>query len=232
MKTITRETYAKRIEHVLNFIVNQLNGGDESMLDIHRLSEVAFLSPYHFHRVYVAMMGETVSDTVRRHRLHRAAIKLTASATPITALATEAGYGSVQAFTRAFREAYGIPPAQYRLHGALSSALNTNRIFTPKESPMFNVDDVHIQTLPAIPVAAFPHHGDYMQIGTTFERLMVWAAGQGLIKAGTRTFGIYYDDPKSKPAGDLRQDGRPERGPGVQHSPGMIGTDYKFENGT
>ena len=71
---------------------------------------------------------------------------------------------------------------------------------------MFNVDDVHIQTLPAIAVAAFSHHGDYMQIGATFERLMVWAAGQSLLKAGTRTFGIYYDDPKSKPVSDLRSE--------------------------
>lgn len=204
MKSITRETYAKRIEHVLNFIVNQLDGGDESVLDIHRLAEIAFLSPYHFHRVYMAMMGETVADTVRRHRLHRAAIKLTASATPINTLSAEAGYGSVQAFTRAFRAAYGIPPAQYRLHRVLSAALNNNQMFTHKDLPMFKINDVHIQTLPAIPVAAFSHHGDYQLIGATFERLMVWAAGKGLMKAGTRTFGVYYDDPKSKPVDALR----------------------------
>jgi AraC family transcriptional regulator len=207
MKTITRETYAKRIERVLHYMVDHLDDVGESALDIHRLAEEAFLSPYHFHRVYVAMMGETVADTLRRHRLHRAAIKLGASATPVALLATEAGYGSAQAFTRAFREAYGLPPAQYRLHGKLSAALqSTSTEFKFKEHPMFNLKDVHIQNLPAIRIAKLQHKGNYQAIGSTFERLMVWAAGQGLIKAGTRTFGIYYDDPKSKPADELRSD--------------------------
>ena len=207
MKTITRETYAKRIERVLHYIVDHLDDVGQNPLDIHRLAEEAFLSPYHFHRVYVAMMGETVADTLRRHRLHRAAIKLSASATPIAALASEAGYGSAQAFTRAFREAYGVPPAQYRLHGKLSAALQSTSIELKfKEHPMFNLQDVHIQNLPAIRIAKLPHSGDFQTIGATFERLMVWAAGQGLMKAGTRTFGIYYDDPKSKPADELRSD--------------------------
>jgi AraC family transcriptional regulator len=207
MKTITRETYAKRMERVLNYIVDHLDDVGHNPLDIHRLAEEAFLSPYHFHRVYVAMMGETVADTLRRHRLHRAAIRLNASATPIASLAIEAGYGSAQAFTRAFREAYGVPPAQYRLHGKLSAALqSTSTEFKFKEHPMFNLKDVHIQNLPAIRIAKLQHKGDFQTIGSTFERLMVWAAGQGLMKAGTRTFGIYYDDPKSKPADELRSD--------------------------
>ncbi len=207
MKTITLETYAKRMERVLHYMVDHLDDCDQNPLDIHRLAEEAFLSPYHFHRVYVAMMGETVADTLRRHRLHRAAIKLSASATPVALLASEAGYGSAQAFTGAFREAYGVPPAQYRLHGKLSAALQSTSIkFKSKEHPMFNLKDVHIQNLPAIHIAKLQHKGDYQAIGTTFERLMVWAAGQGLMKAGTRTFGIYYDDPKSKPADELRSD--------------------------
>lgn len=207
MKTITRETYAKRIERVLHYMVDHLDDVGESSLDIHRLAEEAFLSPYHFHRVYVAMMGETVADTLRRHRLHRAAIKLSASASPVALLAKEAGYGSAQAFTRAFREAYGVPPAQYRLHGKLSAALqSTSTEFKFKEHPMFNLTDVHIQNLPAIRIAKLQHKGDFQTIGSTFERLMVWAAGKGLVKADTRTFGIYYDDPESKPEADLQSD--------------------------
>ena len=207
MKTTTRETYAKRIEHVLQYIVEHLNDANEHALDLHRLAEEAYLSPYHFHRVYVAMMGETVADTLRRHRLHRAAIKLSASAIPVATLAIEAGYGSAQAFTRAFRQAYGIPPAQYRRHEKLSVAqkpLPNHRL--SQELPMFNLNEVHIQNLPAIRIATLRHCGDYQTIGPTFERLMMWACGQTLIKAGTRTFGICYDDPKSILVADLRSD--------------------------
>ena len=110
MKTLTRQTYAKRIERVVNYLIDHLDGD----VDLHRLAEEAFLSPYHFHRVYHGMTGETVAETVRRLRLHRAAVKLISSDIAINILATEAGYGSVQAFNRAFREGYGTPPAAYR----------------------------------------------------------------------------------------------------------------------
>jgi AraC family transcriptional regulator len=205
MKTITRENYARRIEKVLEYLVEHL---DDS-LDIHRLSEEAFLSPFHFHRVYVAMMGETVAETLRRHRLHRAAMKLSASATPVAQLAQEAGYTSAAAFTRTFRAAYGLPPAQFRLNGKLNAErliAISSTLSSPKEPGMFNLADVRIQDLAPIRIAALAHEGDYMYIGKTFERLMVWAAGKGVVKADVRTFGIYYDDPTSKPKNELRSD--------------------------
>ena len=60
-----------------------------------RIARVANFSPYHFHLVYVAVIGETVADTMRRNRLNRAAIRLLATATPVARLAREAGMESV-----------------------------------------------------------------------------------------------------------------------------------------
>ena len=57
-----------------------------------------------------------------------------------------------------------------------------------------------------IRVAALRHHGAYMNIGSTFERLLALAAGQGLLGPEVRTFGIYYDDPAATPAAALRAD--------------------------
>jgi AraC family transcriptional regulator len=45
-----------------------------------------------------------------------------------------------------------------------------------------------------------------MNIGHTFDRLMALAAGQGLLGAEIRTFGIYYDDPSATPVSALRAD--------------------------
>jgi AraC family transcriptional regulator len=63
-----------------------------------------------------------------------------------------------------------------------------------------------IRETPTIRVAALAHHGDYMNIGSTFERLMAIAGGQGLLGSWTRSFGIYYDDPASTPREALRAD--------------------------
>ncbi len=202
MKTITRETYAKRIERVLDLLANHR---DEA-LDIHRLAEEAFLSPYHFHRVYVAMMGETVAETLRRKRLHDAAVWLITSNATVDAIASRANYASVQAFTRAFGEAYGLPPAKYRLHGQLSAALQRSQTIHRMEKSMFNLNDVAVKNLPAERIATLAHLGDYQTIGNTFERLAAWAAGKGFLTHDIASWGIYYDDPASKPKAELRSD--------------------------
>jgi AraC family transcriptional regulator len=55
-------------------------------------------------------------------------------------------------------------------------------------------------------VAALAHRGDYLTIGSTFERLAALAAAQGLFSPVTRSFGIYYNDPASTPRDALRAD--------------------------
>jgi len=66
--------------------------------------------------------------------------------------------------------------------------------------------EVTVRTTPSIRVAALPHSGPYTNIGTTFERLMAMAGGQGLLGPGLRTFGVYYDDPVATPVSSLRAD--------------------------
>ncbi|MGF6808564.1 transcriptional regulator GlxA family with amidase domain [Paraburkholderia sp. Clong3] len=67
-------------------------------LDIGRLAEIACLSPYHWHRIYQAMYGETVATTVRRLRLHRAAGFLASSSMPIAQIAERSGYSKFAVF--------------------------------------------------------------------------------------------------------------------------------------
>src|ERR1700761_1842663 len=116
--------YEARLARVVAYIHDHLD--DE--LDLNRLAEIACLSPYHWHRIYHGFCGETAAATVRRLRLHRAANELVRGEMPIDGIAQRAGYGSVQAFSRAFQASYRVPPAQFRneggaaLFGAASSS--------------------------------------------------------------------------------------------------------------
>ena len=65
-------TYASRIQRVVDHLAEHL----DDPLDLESLARVAHFSPYHFHRIYRGILGETVHDTVRRLRLQRAAIDL------------------------------------------------------------------------------------------------------------------------------------------------------------
>ena len=78
------------------------------------LAARAYLSRFHFDRVVAAAAGETPSRLRRRVLLERAAFRLRTSENGILEVAREAGYSSNEAFTRAFRRAYGVGPAAWR----------------------------------------------------------------------------------------------------------------------
>ena len=148
------------------------------------------------------MRGETVTDTVRRLRLHRAAVELITGELPVQRIAHRAGYGSQEAFTRAFKTAYGVPPARYR--ASLAPSPDTNRPEDAMDTTM--TYEATIRQSPTIRVAALAHRGEYTKIGSTFERLSAMAGGLNLFGPTTRSFGIYYDDPAATPREALRSD--------------------------
>jgi AraC family transcriptional regulator len=178
--------YGGRLERVLAYLADNL----DRELDLDRLAEVACFSPFHFHRVFHALQGETVAESVRRMRLHRAAIELIEEETPIARIAARAGYGSQAAFTRAFRSAYGAPPAAYRASAPAG----------------FERASVVVREDAAVELVALRLQGDYERIGATFERLNALATGRGWVGPATRYFGVYYHDPAGTPAADLRSD--------------------------
>ncbi len=79
MKQATTLDYSRRLENVIRHMGSHLDGE----LDLAALAEIACLSPYHFHRVYAGMTGETAAETLRRLRLHRAASDLLDGTMPI-----------------------------------------------------------------------------------------------------------------------------------------------------
>jgi len=183
--------YPARIQRVVDYLAEHL---DEA-LDLETLARVAHFSPYHFHRIYRALLGETVNDTVRRLRLHRSAIDLLDRDLGIDRTARRAGYASQAAFTRAFRAEYGEPPARYRV-ARRATELDQERNLTTYR--------VETATLPKLRVAAIEHRGDYQLTSKAFERLMTVAATTGLLTPDTRTIGIYHDDPVSVPQDELK----------------------------
>ena len=71
-------------------------------------------SRYHFDRMIRSVAGEPPRAFRRRILLERAAYRMITTTAPLLDIAVEAGYGSHEAFTRAFTKAYGAPPAVWR----------------------------------------------------------------------------------------------------------------------
>ncbi|RFU43849.1 GyrI-like domain-containing protein [Paraburkholderia sp. DHOC27] len=111
MKPSTERDYHKRIARVVEAILD--DPGAPHTLD--SLASLACLSPFHFHRIYRALTGERVVETVQRVRLARAAHRLTVADEPVGNVAADVGYGSPQAFSRAFRGFAGVSPSAFQL---------------------------------------------------------------------------------------------------------------------
>lgn len=199
MKEDTKTTYQERILRVLLYIQNNLY----EPLGLDELARIACFSPYHFHRIFRGMIGETLAEHIRRLRLERAAQLLQQSHRSVTDLAFEAGYETVESFTRAFKDRFGVVPSKYKkTNGHRISAGLPNLDFRKGNTKM----DVQIKEIPARRVIFVRHVGPYNECGKAWEKLCTWAGPQGLLQPGIEFIGLCYDDPDITPAEKIRYD--------------------------
>ncbi len=210
----TRNDYEERILRVLTHIQEHLDEG----LDLEELARVACFSSFHFHRVFAAMTGETIADHVRRLRLERAALELRSGAKQVIQLALEAGYEAHEAFTRAFKAAYGVSPAEFRratgpiairdapsgVHfrpGVPLTTFNTNHITT-------KVMKVITRKIKPMRVAYLRHVGPYesVKLKQTGFDLVARLSADKQIRKSSVYIGIGHDNPSVTPAAELRYD--------------------------
>lgn len=214
MKTTTRQDYQARLLRVLNHIRENL----DTNLPLADLAHVACLSPYHFHRVFSGMLGESVAALVRRLRLERAAWQLNTSDAVILDLAYGAGYESHEAFTRVFRQAFNCSPSEFRrrqsprpvipaasgIHFSPSSHFQAFSALHP-QSEFMNLQ-TSIQTLAPLRVAAIRQLGPYAACGSAWDKLLGIMGPEGHLGPGTQMIGIGYDDPDHTPPEQIRYD--------------------------
>jgi len=107
---MTSDHWVRRIQRVESYIREHLT----HELDINALATIAHSSPYHFHRMFRAVTGETVAGYVRRARLERAAYLMKARPKKaLTSIALEVGFPSLSDFSRSFNRAHGIAPSRW-----------------------------------------------------------------------------------------------------------------------
>ncbi|MFH1843509.1 MAG: AraC family transcriptional regulator [bacterium] len=234
MKSATLQDYKQRMLRVLVYIQQNL----DRELSLQELAEVAHFSPYHFHRIFRGMVGETLQGHIRRIRLERAAARLMQTDRSIIRIAFEAGYESHEAFTRAFQTMTGQAPSAFRVqrqalnHGPSPTGVHYPLHESPDDfDPLENggsTMDVTIKIIDPQRVAFMRHVGPYNQVGGTWEKLCMQLGAQGLLGPGATFFGLCYDDPEVTPAEKIRYDAcitvdekfQPEGDIGVQTIPG------------
>ncbi|GAA2757224.1 helix-turn-helix transcriptional regulator [Actinopolymorpha rutila] len=101
-------------DHFLGFVDVLASVLDDHHATAADLAARLHLSRFHLDRIVSSAGGEPPAALRRRVLLERAAYRLLSTELTILDIAVEAGYGSHEAFTRAFTRAYGVGPGRYR----------------------------------------------------------------------------------------------------------------------
>ena len=181
-------THPHRLERALELIEQRL-GEPVGLADI---AAAAYLSPFHFARIFRAVCGDSVMSYVCKRRLNTAVLMLRDQLhSSVLDIAIACGFGSNEAFTRAFRREYGMAPSTYRRNRhTLSLPIHRRLILT----------DMNWRTPPAptfVDVPAFLAMGmaDEFQPGQTQSIGALWQRFGPVMpsihkRVGTHTYGI------------------------------------------
>lgn len=191
---IADESYAERIGRARALLESRL---DEDVA-LEEVAAAAHFSAFHFHRVFRGVTGETVREHVRRLRLERAAHHLVRGDADILRIALDAGYRSHEAFTRAFKERFGVAPSVFREERREVIARDEAR-----KGAM--AMEVRIEEMKACRVAFVRHVGPYSGVGEAWKALMKWGWSK-MMFGKAETFGMCWDDPEVTEAEKIRYD--------------------------
>lgn len=233
MKATTLQYYKEKLLPVLVHIQQRL----DEPLSLEALAGLAHISPYHFHHIFTGMLGESLKNHIRRLRLERAASRLRLGRLQVIQIALEAGYETHEAFSRAFKAAYGFSPSQFRACKAAAreafatSGVHYNdraQVSTFKSKRAGGKMNVTIKTIQPMRVAFMRHVGPYNECGKAWDQLLPRLGKDGVLGGGTMFLGLCHDDPEITPPEKVRYDAcvtvdeayQPEGEIGLQTIPG------------
>lgn len=212
--TIVRE-YKARINKTLDYIESNL----DNQFTLDELALVANFSKFHFHRIFLGVIGETPFQFINRLRLQRATTFLMMNQRlSVSELAVQCGYTDISVFSRNFKQHFGTSPTSWRkqmLTESNLSQINRNPEKVKEELSAYfcfhtkslkwktNMElnkSIEINQLPDMTVAYVRHIGPYKGNEELFrglwQKLMIWAGPRGLMaQPDLKSLAIYHDDP-------------------------------------
>lgn len=224
-KELSKQEYIARINRVMDYIGRNL----DKPIDLSVMADIASFSPYHFHRIFTYIVGETPNNFVLRIKLEKAGQLLQDSPkATISEIATQCGFGNNSSFSRAFKGYFGMSAKEFReqdkaiyIKDGIRYSKNCKPISKIGKNPQqinaqlcsveFNKliimdTKIEIKQMPELNLIYCRHMGAYNKIGQAYENLLKWAIPRGLVTPETKTVTVYRDDPSITSIDKMRQD--------------------------
>ena len=220
MKNInkTRKEHIARINKAILFIENNLS----KKLVLSTISKEAYFSPFHFHRIFSVVVGETVNNFIVRKRIEKSAgFFLYQKEIPITEVSEIVGFTSLSSFSRAFKKFYGISPVEFKesspnkfskicktesKNGQVAVSFEQYICSINNSIKWFNMNaKTVVKEITEFEIAYISHQGKIKEIENTFISLIHWATPKGLMEQeNLRLITLYHDSPKITDPSQMR----------------------------
>ena len=221
----SRNEYLARINRVMEYIESHYN----EPVKLDTLASVANFSPFHFHRVFSVLTGETPADYFLRIRIEKAAQQLKDyPAKSISDIVFDCGFSSMALFARTFKKHFGMSATDYRRtempllvkdgvyyskngqplskKSKIYVALNHELCTVNLKQLIIMETKVTVKEMPDMEVIYVRHTGAFEKIGEAYGKLMQFAGPRGLLASpSARTVTVYHDDPSVTEISKVRQ---------------------------
>lgn len=224
-KEESKQVYIARINWVMDYINNNI----DSTIDLSVMANIALFSPYHFHRIFTFITGETPKHFLLRIRLEKVASHLQNNTKDsIQEIAFQYGFTNISSFSRAFKSYFKINAKEFRKldkaifikngiryskNGKLISKISKNieeksdHICYIKQNELVIMNTkIEIKQMPELHLIYCRHMGAFNKIGLAYDKLFKWATPKNLITPTTKTVTVYQDDPSVTDIEKVRQD--------------------------
>lgn len=200
------DAYTVRVNRVMDHVRQHLDGD----LSLDALARIAHFSPYHFHRVFKATTGETLTRFIQRVRLERACyLMMAAPSRPLISIAHEVGFSAQSDFSRVFKQRYGVAPSRWDRRSRLDDAGTAGYDASVAEARAAGpAPEVRLVDHPACRLAYIrlrsPFFGDVLPQG--YARLTAWLDARGVDWRGCALLGLSWDNYETTPLDQVRFD--------------------------
>lgn len=192
----------------VNAVMDHIRANLSEDLHLNNLARVVHSSPYHFHRIFKAISGETIAAFTRRARLERAAYLMKSSPKrKLSSIALDVGFPALSEFSRAFKRQHGISPSEWDrvsyLHQVPECLPDATNGLLPSRHFDVQINRYSSRRLAYIRMQTW-FEVDKLKVG--FEKLTRWLAERGISWQKEEMIGMSWDHYQTTPLEQIRYD--------------------------